>query len=291
MLTHDLPERSTVEAPMEASTWVEGLAIRPFFQPILDLSTGQPLGYEVLSRGTAPFGSPEVMFNLAKELGALWDLERACRMAALQRISALPPRLRASRFFLNVSPQILSDPRFIEGFTLSALRELGLDQEGIVIEITEKDSIHDYRRFEELVRHYSGQGFRISLDDFGSGHSSLVTLVRCVPHFLKLDQEIVRGVESTPYKQKLVRALVAFSHSVDAKLIAEGVETWEELEALVGLGVRHAQGFLLGRPAPEPATPESGFRERLVRLVRTASAASSSPPTAADGGSRSPSSP
>lgn len=265
----NLQERSTVEAPT-AQAWVEGLAIRPFFQPILDLSTGQPLGYEVLSRGTAPFGPPEVMFRIAKELGVLWDLERACRMAALQRISTLPPRLRASRFFLNVSPQILSDPRFIEGFTLGALRELGLDQESIVIEITEKDSIHDYQRFEELIRHYEGQGFRVSLDDFGSGHSSLVTLVRCVPHFLKLDQEIVRGVERTPYKQKLVRALVAFSNSVDGKLIAEGVETWEELEALIGLGVRHAQGFLLGRPGPEPVAIESGFRERLARLVRDA---------------------
>lgn len=269
MRTGHQPDLSIVEEPV-VSSWVDGLAIRPFFQPIFDLSSGLALGYEVLSRGTAPFGAPEVMFGVARELGVLWDLERACRRAALEHISRLPPRLRASRFFLNVSPQILSDPRFIEGFTLGALRDLGLDQEGIVIEVTEKDSIHDYQRFEELIRHYVGQGFRVSLDDFGSGHSSLVTLVRCVPHFLKLDQEIVRGVERTPYKQKLVKALVAFSHSVDTKLIAEGVETWEELETLVRLGVRHAQGFLLGRPAPHPADIESGLRERLARLIRDA---------------------
>ena len=166
-----------------ARPWVESLGIRPFFQPIVDLSTGQPLGYEVLSRGAPPFESPEAMFCHAKEAGMLWDLERACRTVAIQRISQLPPRLRGARFFLNVSPQILSDARFVEGFTRGMLRERGLDQENIVIEITEKDSIHDYGRFEELIHHYVDQGFRIALDDFGSGHSSLVTLIRCVPHF------------------------------------------------------------------------------------------------------------
>ncbi len=253
---------------VEAGTWLDRLQIRPFFQPIVDLSSGQPVGYEILSRGAAPFGSPEVMFRVAREMDLLWDLERACRAAAMQGISGLPPQLRGSRFFLNVSPQILSDSRFVQGFTLSMLRDLGLDQDSVVIEITEHESIHDYARFEALIRHYVGQGFRISLDDFGSGHSSLVTLVRCVPHFLKLDREIVHQVEGTPYKQQLVRALVAFSASVGARLIAEGVETWPELETLVALGVRNAQGFLLARPLPVPAGLEPEVRERLSRVVQ-----------------------
>ncbi|HEV8578098.1 MAG TPA: EAL domain-containing protein [Thermoanaerobaculia bacterium] len=253
---------------VEAGAWLDRLRIRPFFQPIIDLSSGSPLGYEILSRGTAPFGSPAVMFQVARESDLLWDLERACRTAALQGIAGLPPHLRGSRFFLNVSPQILSDNRFVEGFTLGMLQKLGLDQGNVVIEITEQESIRDYRRFEALIRHYVEQGFRISLDDFGSGHSSLVTLVRCVPHFLKLDHEIVRQVERTPYKQQLVKALVAFSTSVGAELIAEGVETWPELEALVALGVRHAQGFLLARPWPEPMELEPATRERLSRVVQ-----------------------
>lgn len=253
---------------MPAAAWLGRLRIRPFFQPILDLSSGLPIGYEILSRGAAPFGAPEAMFRVARELDLLWDLERACRAAAMRRISELPPHLRGSRFFLNVSPQVLSDSRFEQGFTLGVLRDLGLDQDSVVIEITEHETIHDYARFEALIRHYVGQGFRISLDDFGSGHSSLVTLVRCVPHFLKLDQEIVHQVERTPYKQQLVKALVAFSTSVGAKLIAEGVETWAELETLVTLGVRHAQGFLLARPLPEPAGLEADTRERLSQVLQ-----------------------
>jgi EAL domain-containing protein (putative c-di-GMP-specific phosphodiesterase class I) len=249
-----------------AGAWLDRLRIRPFFQPIVDLSTGRPLGYEVLSRATAPFGSPAVMFRMARELGLLWDLERACRAAAIEGIAGLPPRLRGSRYFLNVSPQILSDSRFVEGYTLGRLRELGLDQDNIVIEITERDTIRDYARFEALIRHYVTQGFHISLDDFGSGHSSLVMLVRSVPHFLKLDQEIVRQVERTPYKQQLVKALAAFNTSVGASLIAEGVETWSELETLMALGVRKAQGFLLARPLPEPAELEPAIRERLGEI-------------------------
>lgn len=121
-----------------------------------------------------------------------------------------------------------------------------------------------------MVSHYTRQGFRIALDDFGSGHSSLVTLVRCVPHFLKLDLEIVRGVDRTLYKQQLVKSLVAFSMSVDAKLIAEGVETREELETLVRLGVRYGQGYLFAKPVPEPMELPLSVREELAQLVRAA---------------------
>ena len=124
-----------------------------------------------------------------------------------------------------------------------------------MIEITERESINDRQQFETLLRHYERQGFEIALDDFGSGHSSLVRLVRLVsssPHFLKLDKELVRDIHGHSYKQRLVRSLIGFASSVDAKLIAEGVETREELETLSHLGVRYAQGYLLARPSAEP---------------------------------------
>ena len=270
------PERKAVEE-VSAVTWGDGFTVRPFFQPILDLTTGLPLGYEVLSRGTAPFEMPDRMFHHARETGLLWDLERACRTAALLKIASLPPGERQTRFFLNVSPQVLSDPRFVQGFTLDLLRELGIDQDLLVIEITENESVLDFGRFEELVRHYADQGFRIALDDFGSGHSSLVVLLRSLPHFIKLDQAVVRDVDRTPYKQQLVRALVAFSASVGTRLIAEGVETWRELEALLRLGVRYAQGFLLGRPQPEPVPLAGPIRDRLARLGRAAERWSADP--------------
>jgi EAL domain-containing protein (putative c-di-GMP-specific phosphodiesterase class I)/GGDEF domain-containing protein len=262
---------------VSAVTWGDGYAVQPFFQPIVDLTSGLPLGYEVLSRGTPPFEMPDRMFRHARETGLLWDLERACRTAALLKIASLPPSARQTRFFLNVSPQILSDPRFAQGFTLDLLRELGIDQDLLVIEITENEAVLDFGRFEELIHHYADQGFRIALDDFGSGHSSLVVLLRTLPHFIKLDQAVVRDVDRTPYKQQLVRALVAFSTSVGTRLIAEGVETWRELEALLRLGIRYAQGFLFAYPQPEPEPPASPIRDRLVRLGRAAERWSTDP--------------
>ncbi len=261
----------------QAITWLEDLTIRPFFQPILDLTSGLPLGYEVLSRGTPPYERPEAMFQRARETGLLWDLERCCRTAALHKIASLPPEARKARFFLNVSPRVLSDPRFIQGFTLDLIRELGIDQDLLVMEITEKEAISDFGRFEELIRHYSDQGFRIALDDFGSGHSSLVVLLRSLPHFIKLDQAVVRDVDRVPYKQQLVRALVGFSTSVGTKLIAEGVETWQELETLLRLGVRYAQGFLFAHPQPEPLPLPLPILDRLVSLGRAADRWSAGP--------------
>jgi EAL domain-containing protein (putative c-di-GMP-specific phosphodiesterase class I) len=171
---------------------------------------------------------------------------------------------------------VLSDSRFIEGFTIVALREHGLDQTSFVIEITEKESVPDHRLIESLVRHYAQQGFRIALDDLGAGYSSLVMLVLCVPHFLRLDREIVQGIDRGVYQQKLVRVLVAFSRSVEAKLVAEGIETRTEFDVLIRLGVRYGQGFFwerlaLGRSSPtlasarsSPASPLASRRDRLA---------------------------
>lgn len=251
-------------APTLSSPWVERLGLHPVFQPIVDLATGEPLGYEVLSRGTHPFESPEAMFRDAERLGLLWELEQGCRGAALGRLAELASSRNGGKFFLNVGPRVLSDPRFLAEFNRARLRERGLDPDRIVIEITERDAIADYGRFAALVRHFAAQGFEMALDDFGSGHSSLVTLVHCTPRYLKLDQAIVRGIDGAPYQQQLVKALAAFSAGVGAQLIAEGVETWPELETLARLGVRLAQGYLLGFPALDPQGVAPAIRERLA---------------------------
>lgn len=225
--------------------------IEPVFQPIVDLRLGQPLGYEILSRGPEPFRDPLALFDRARDLSVTWELERACRLAGLRAVSSLPLSLRlSSLFFINISPDVLNDPRFVTGFTLAALQEHGIRRDNVVIEITERVTIVDYVRFEAAIRHYAKQKFGIALDDFGSGHSGLLTLIRCEPQFLKLDMAITRDVDRDPYKQKIVKSVVALAENVGATLIAEGVETGGELDALRGLGVNYAQGFLVGRPAP-----------------------------------------
>jgi EAL domain-containing protein (putative c-di-GMP-specific phosphodiesterase class I)/GGDEF domain-containing protein len=247
--------------------FIDSVQVTPHFQPIIDLFSASVTGFEVLSRGVPPYATPGQMFSEAKRLGATWDLERLCRIAALEKIATLSEPLRNVLFFINVSPDVFSDPRFLEKFTQGRLREFGIDQKQIVIEITEEKTFEDFKRFGALVSHYANQGFKIAIDDFGSGYAGLVTLIASTPHYLKLDMEIVRDVHKHDYKQKLVKAITAFASSVNARLIAEGIESFEELEVLVRYGVRYVQGFLFGMPAKEPYPVREEMRKKLRELV------------------------
>ncbi len=239
-------------------------AIETHFQPIVDVRTGDILGYELLSRGAGSLCAPAALFETAALYGETWELERTCRLAALSAIAALPEAARAEHlFFLNVSPDVLENQRFVSGFTLAMLKAHGVSQSRIVIEITERVSISDYARFEATIRHYADQGFRIALDDFGSGHSGLMTLISTRPHYLKLDMAITRDVHHDPYKQMIVKSVVALAENIGAELVAEGVERWEEMESLVTYGVRFVQGFLLGRPSQVPRVLADSLRAQL----------------------------
>jgi GGDEF domain-containing protein len=165
---------------------------------------------------------------------------------------------------------VLEDPRFVEEFTVEHLRRAGVDPASIVLEVTEKQSIKDHELFESIVRHYRAQGIQFAVDDFGSGHSSLLALVTCAPRFIKLDGAVVRDIHLHSYRRHLVRALNAFAASVDSRLVAEGVEQWEELDALMRLGVRYGQGFLLARPSPNPEGVSAEVNSRLREARRTA---------------------
>ncbi len=226
--------------------------ITPYFQPIVDLFSGRILGYEVLARGVPPLESAPSMFAKARQMGLGWYLERVCRNNTFRRIASLPDGIRNSRFFINVSPYVFNDPRFLECFSPESLAEFGLDQKHVVIEITEAASKVDYGEFQDRIRHYASLGFNLALDDFGTGAASLVMLVAVTPHFLKLDCSIVRDIHKHNYKQLVLKTLVSFSSGVDTKLIAEGVESMEEMDVLVRLGVRYAQGYLLARPNIDP---------------------------------------
>jgi EAL domain-containing protein (putative c-di-GMP-specific phosphodiesterase class I)/GGDEF domain-containing protein len=241
--------------------------INPYFQPIMDLNSGEILAYEVLSRCEEPFANPAHMFACAREWGLSWDLEHACRTSALETITEFMPEMKNMLFFLNVSPYIFNDPRFVSGTTVATLRNLGINSRNIVFEITETASVNDYQKFEGLIRYYKNQGFQVALDDFGAGHSGLVTLVAMTPHFLKIDMALVQGINSSAYKQKLVRAIVSFAREVDAACIAEGIEYFGDLETLHRLGVQYGQGFFIGRPAPCPAEPDPVMLEGLHRMI------------------------
>ena len=239
-------------------------SIATVFQPIRDIRDDGLFGYEALSRGAFPLNSPSLMFEVAERCGLSLDLDRECRVAALRNIAALPPAKRGKTFFINVSPRSITDGRAVEGLTLSAMKAFGIQQDRIVIEVTETTSISDYAAFEEQIRHYARQGYRIALDDFGSGHSGLLTLVAATPHFIKLDRALVARVDTDPYRQKLISAVAAFAANVGTELVGEGIERAEELKVLVDLGVRYGQGFYIGKAEPLEADQSRPYAEEAV---------------------------
>lgn len=259
---------ATISDAEEFCQMIDEGAISPYFQPIVDVFLGELLSYEILSRGRPPFWSPVAMFAKAEEWGLLWELEGACHKAALRRIAELPLGSKRTHFFLNVTPQVFADVRFLDNIESMCAEAPGIDPHLIVFEITEANGIDDYGQFQDLTNRCVDRGFHIALDDFGAGHSSLVTLVAISPHYLKLDRALVSGIDKDAYKQNLVKSIAMFASSVGSKLIAEGVETAEELEALLRLGVRYAQGYLFAHPQPEPLPLSEEIRDRARELTR-----------------------
>jgi EAL domain-containing protein (putative c-di-GMP-specific phosphodiesterase class I) len=218
------------------------------FQPIVDLRDRSVLGLEALTRG--PEGTflhaPLRLFELAAESDLAFELDRECRRRALVSARSLPP---GKKLFINVLPSAVYDPEFQEASLVSHLGELGLTPDRIVLEITEKDAIHNYEVFAEALREFTRIGFKIAVDDVGAGHSGLEKIAHLNPNYLKLDRELIRDIDSSYIRREMARALKAFADKIGSTIIAEGIEREAELQSLVELGIEYGQGFLLARPA------------------------------------------
>lgn len=259
-----------------AGTWLDELLasehLHVAFQPIVDLSTGEVLGREVLGRlgpGAAEahargVSGPQALLEVAHAHGKLVAVDRRFREIGIETLARAASE---GVFFLNVDPRVIDDPAFSAGFTRRLLEEHGVAPTRIVLELTESGAVLDSDRLERIVRHYASQGFRIALDDVGAGYASLTALIRVRPHFLKLDKAIVRHLAGDPLRAHLVRSLADFGRRAGIQVIAEGIEDEADLHALLTCGVELGQGYLLARPAPElgPLSPD------VKALVRQAS--------------------
>ncbi|MCG7345696.1 EAL domain-containing protein [Sporosarcina sp. ACRSL] len=221
--------------------------IQTVFQPIISLKDGELLGYEALSRGPSntPLQNPEKLFYYAMEHDLLWDLEYLCRTKALESAYTLQSE---GKLFLNVNPNIMNDPKFKHGFTKEYLSRYKFESDKIVFEITEKEAISKLSHFKKTVDHYKEQLYQIAIDDVGSGYSGLNIVTDIHPHFMKLDMKLIRDIDSDATKQSLVKSLNEFAAQSQISIIAEGIETKEELCKLIDLGVRYGQGYFIQKP-------------------------------------------
>ncbi len=232
---------------------LEGQEISCVFQPILRLDGYEVIGYELLARGPehTELHAPEVLFEVARQQGRVADLDRVCRMTAARHGCELPARyLRfintepISLFFHARSHEYIRE--FIAG-TPEALRSK------TVIEITENAIIEDFEHMREVLRRIRGEGFLIAIDDAGAGYSGLQKMVEVESDFIKLDMSLTRTIEESVVRQRLVGTLRDFCQDAQIRLVAEGIETYAQLDVLRALGVGHGQGFLFAFPgSPYP---------------------------------------
>jgi EAL domain-containing protein (putative c-di-GMP-specific phosphodiesterase class I) len=228
-------------------------------QPIVDVPTGIATGVEALARFDSA-QTPDVWFAEAEPVGLRLPLEIAAARTALD---ALDRPGHTGYLSLNLSAEaILSDEfRALMGVA---------DPTTLVVEITEHAVVEDYEGLSAALRPHRDAGLRLAVDDAGAGYASLRHILKLRPDFIKIDLSLVRDIHLDPARQALVSSLVSFARTVDAVLVAEGVEQQGELDMLVRLGVRQMQGYLLCPPCTDP--PTSGFPvpSRHVRPDRRA---------------------
>lgn len=226
---------------------LERKCIKPVYQPIVSLTDGQTFGFEALSRiaDNELKMNIEHMFRTADKMNKSWELETLCRTKALENAAHIE---KGKKLFLNVNSNIMHDEKFREGFTKSCLNIYGLDSNDVIFEITERVSVTDNNAFLRSIDHYKIQNYGIAIDDVGAGYSGLNIIADVKPDLIKLDMNLIRGIDKDEIKQLLCKAMADFGKGAGIKLIAEGIETEEELKMLIKLNVDFGQGYFLGVP-------------------------------------------
>ncbi len=226
---------------------VVGERILTAYQPIFELPGRQVFGYEALSRGAPGCGleSAVALFAAAEEHSLLNELDRLCRRRALLLASRLPA---TTNVFVNILPAAIRDPEFKGKYLADFLEGAGLPPQRIVIEITERLVIENHGLFEEEMSYYTNLGMCFAIDDVGAGYSGLETIAGLRPAFLKIDMSLIRDLQSSLTKREMVSAILSMGNAIGARVIAEGIQSNDELRSVESLGVELGQGYILGRP-------------------------------------------
>lgn len=214
-------------------------AFRIVYQPIVDLEDGRAVAVEALSRFTSePYGPPDTWFADAWRVGLGAELELAAFEAALGGMDRIPT---ACRVAINLSPSVITHPDLLE-------RVVAAGASRVVIELTEHVAVHDYDRVRSAVATLRGSGAKLAVDDMGAGFASFRHIVKLAPDIIKLDRELVHDIDVDPVRRSVAAAMVNFADDVGSDIVAEGIETPGELEAVRALRIRYGQGMLIGAP-------------------------------------------
>ena len=217
-------------------------------QPIVSWSGRSTFAYETLLRTDEPtLRSPLDFFDAAERLGRAAELGRIIRGHVARLLRETPP---AGHVFVNLHPADLEDAELYadDGALTPFARQ-------VVLEITERAALDRIHELGARVTRLRTLGYRIAIDDLGAGYAGLTSFAQLEPEVVKVDMSLVRGIDSSPVKQKLVRSIIALCTELGIQLVAEGIETAAERDALIALGGDLCQGYLFARPGRGFPTP------------------------------------
>lgn len=246
--------------------------LRSHFQAIVDLSNGEIHGYEALIRGpkSSKFQTPQALFDWAAKSNHLADLEMAACRTHARRFRQIGGR---HRLFINLSPELIQSGQITSRLLHNVVNEAQLPTPQIVIELTEDFRVNDYRPLRNAVRAFRVAGFDVAIDDLGSGYSGLRQWSELNPEYVKIDRHFTKNIHRDANKRQFVHSIVEIGRTLGSLVIAEGIETSEELESVKALGVSLAQGYWFCRPTQRlPRVKHCAMLNRVRRRMRPMSA-------------------
>ena len=228
------------------------------FQPIVDVEAETVFAHEALVRGVDGAGAYSVLS--AVDPSNRYAFDQACRVKAIELAADLDLSRDGARLSINFLPNAVYEPSACIRLTLATARRTGFPLNRLIFEFTEDERV-DTDHLLKILRTYKAMGFMTAIDDFGSGYAGLNLLAKFQPDIVKLDMELVRGIDADRMKRALVRAVAIACGDMGVTVLAEGIETLDEYAALRDLGVRLQQGYLFARPAfhalAEPSWPQN----------------------------------
>jgi EAL domain-containing protein (putative c-di-GMP-specific phosphodiesterase class I) len=245
----------------ELKSVLSGRKLRVVYQRVVDIQTGAVLGHEALIRGPAgsALESPDALFDAARAGDVTLELESLCLETIFGSVGAA---VRRGALFVNASARLLTHSVFLDERNLAEIRRA---HPSVVLEISEKEIVGSYSAFREVLESLRAAGLSIAIDDAGSGYSGLESILQIRPEYIKVASSLVFGLHDDRIKREIISALASVGRQTGAAVVAEGIESAEDLQALVALGIRYGQGFLLGRPSGRVSAPARDAGRRGAR--------------------------
>ena len=216
------------------------------FQPIVDITTGAPFAYEALVRGADGEGAGTVLARVTEANRYAFDQQ--CRVAAIEQAVDAGIVGTGARLSINFLPNAVYSPVACIQLTLKTARATGFPAERLVFEFTENERMPDTAHVAAIVAAYRRMGFATALDDFGAGHAGLGLLAAFQTDIVKLDMDLVRGIDASLPRRMIVEGVLHMLGRLNITTVAEGIETEAEYRTLADLGVRYMQGYLFAKP-------------------------------------------